>query len=64
MANAYSSDSVIEGIEWKEKSSKPFFLGVQWHPERLALDQPANSLTREIRNKFIEAVKQHSNENY
>lgn len=57
LANAYSPDSVIEGIEWRIKTGKPFFLGVQWHPERLALDQPQNSLTLGIRDTFIEAVK-------
>ncbi|CAN5279543.1 hypothetical protein BH23BAC1_BH23BAC1_09690 [soil metagenome] len=64
LANAYSPDSVIEGIEWREKAGKAFFLGVQWHPERLALEQPDNSLTQGIRKKFIEAVKLNKNENY
>ncbi len=59
MTNSYAPDSVIEGIEWKEKAGKPWFLGVQWHPERLALDQPENSLTMGLRLKFLEAVKQN-----
>lgn len=30
--SAYTSDGIIEAIEWE---TYPFFLGVQWHPERL-----------------------------
>src|SRR4030095_5912732 len=34
MVNAKSDDGIIEGIEYLDKEDKPFFLGVQWHPER------------------------------
>ncbi|MBL7137640.1 MAG: gamma-glutamyl-gamma-aminobutyrate hydrolase family protein [Bacteroidales bacterium] len=39
-ANAYGSDGLIEGIELAEKTGQPFFLGVQWHPERMAEENP------------------------
>jgi putative glutamine amidotransferase len=33
--SAISDDGVIEGLEWMELYQKPFFLLVQWHPERM-----------------------------
>lgn len=36
--NAYAPDGFIEGIE---KSSGPFLLAVQWHPEMMAKKEPA-----------------------
>jgi putative glutamine amidotransferase len=32
---AFSADSLIEAIEWKEPQGKPFMIAVQYHPERL-----------------------------
>jgi len=43
MINAKSDDGIIEGIEYSDKKDKPFFLGIQWHPERLDnLKDPAS----------------------
>jgi putative glutamine amidotransferase len=56
--NARAADGTIEGIEWANKTGKPFLLGVQWHPERMFRfhlgDTPASLA---IRNRFIEAIK-------
>lgn len=35
MISAKAADGVVEGIEWKDKKNVAWFLGVQWHPERL-----------------------------
>lgn len=47
--SAYSPDKVVEAIELKDH---PFFIGVQWHPERLS-DKHSQRLFR----YFIRAIK-------
>lgn len=56
MVNSVSPDGVIEGAEWKEKEGEPWMLCVQWHPERMK-DKETNPLSKNIREKFLEAVK-------
>ncbi len=56
--NAWSSEdpSIIEGLEYKDKSNHPFMLCVQWHPERIP-GKEQNPLSQNIKQKFIAAVK-------
>lgn len=58
MINAKSQDDIIEGIEWADKKDKPFFVGVQWHPERMYLQQiESSTLSKNIREYFIKVVR-------
>lgn len=50
--SAYSSDSVIESIEIKNKDTHPFAIGIQWHPEGLT-----DSISNQIGRLFIIQVK-------
>ena len=56
MINSQADDGEIEGIEWKDKTGKPFMLCVQWHPERMFQFQHS-PLSENIRNRFIEEIK-------
>lgn len=56
--NCKSSDGIIEGIEYSDKDNKPFFLGIQWHPERfLNHDEPAS---KNILQRFITESENYS----
>lgn len=58
LINARSEDGITEGIEWADKEGKPFFLGVQWHPERMYLQQlESSTLSKNIREHFLTAVR-------
>ncbi len=50
VANAYSKDMLIEGIEWQHPAGKSFLLGVQWHPERM---EKTNQLSGPLADEFI-----------
>ncbi len=56
--NSKADDGIIEGIEWEDKNGKPFFIGVQWHPERMyTLNLQTSPASKNIRESFIAAVK-------
>lgn len=56
--SAFSADGVIESLEWKEKGAQPFFLAVQWHPERMK--DAENPFTTKIGTSFFDAVRNNS----
>jgi putative glutamine amidotransferase len=63
MANCMSEDGIIEGIEWADKTGKPFMLAVQWHPERMFRFQMQEApLSKILRSKFIESIRQSKEE--
>jgi putative glutamine amidotransferase len=37
---AWTEDSVIEGLRHRDTLQHPFFMGVQWHPERMDPNSP------------------------
>lgn len=58
MANSYadSTDLLIEGLEFKDKTNKSFMLAVQWHPERMK-EKEINPLSQKLKERFLEEVK-------
>jgi len=59
--NARSSDGLIEGIEWINPENKGFLMGVQWHPERMELDNP---LSGKLARRFISECHKYSKANH
>ncbi len=60
--NCTSDDGIIEGVEWDDYNNPTFFLGVQWHPERLfKLHLSESPLTKNIRDRFIAAIQKSIN---
>jgi putative glutamine amidotransferase len=48
-----NGDNIIEAIEWEDQQKRPFFLAVQWHPERMIFDEP---LAGELFEQFLSEV--------
>jgi gamma-glutamyl-gamma-aminobutyrate hydrolase PuuD len=46
----------VEAIEYTDFNQKPFFLGVQWHPERLRIQDSQMPFSINIRQAFIDAA--------
>lgn len=58
--NAKSEDGIIEGLEWEDKTGKPFFLAVQWHPERMDQSELSESpLSKNIREYLLSDIKRN-----
>lgn len=49
-------DHGIEAIEFKAADQKPFFIGVQWHPERMHARE-SNPLSQKIKSRFLSEVR-------
>jgi putative glutamine amidotransferase len=58
VASAFSPDGVVEAMERKEPSGKPFLCLVQWHPERM--DDQDGNFVQNIRSSFIAASHDRS----
>jgi len=54
-ARSGTGDQTIEGIEFKDKTGKPFLLCVQWHPERM-VDKEISPLSLQIKKSFLNAI--------
>ena len=52
---AYAADGTIEGIEMQDH---PWLVGVQWHPEVTAVDDPTQ---QQIFNEFVKAAVANTN---
>jgi len=61
IATALSPDGVIEAVEWEDRTEKPFFSLVQWHPERM-LGTPDNTASRTLAEAFLLAATEQSHE--
>jgi putative glutamine amidotransferase len=48
-----SPDGIVEAIEWQDPAHKPWLVAVQWHPERMSLDEP---LSGPLYGAFLEAA--------
>lgn len=52
-AAAHHADGTIEAIEWLSPMRKPWLAAVQWHPERMGLDEPFSGA---VYRGFLQAV--------
>ncbi len=57
MISAVSTDDVAEAVEYKDKMNKPWLLCVQWHPERLKIDDTIVPFSKNIRESFLQSIK-------
>lgn len=57
-ASASSDDDMAEAVEYKLKKDKGFLLCVQWHPERLDAQKGSLAFSKNIRDAFVQAVRE------
>ena len=50
---ARHADGTIEAIEWRHPMRKPWLAAIQWHPERMGLDEPFSGA---LYRGFLQAV--------
>jgi len=55
VANAVSTDGVVEGLERETTRNGPFLMLVQWHPERM--NNPESAFSMNIKKSFLDAVR-------
>lgn len=51
-----TADRSIEAIEFKDKNSRAFMLGLQWHPERMP-DKESSALSQGVKERFLAEVR-------
>jgi putative glutamine amidotransferase len=57
IATAISDNGVVEGIEKAKKHDDEFFLLVQWHPERMDVNNPFSG---KLRQAFLKACREYN----
>lgn len=55
VASSFSTDGIIESIEWLEEAGKPYLSLVQWHPERMR--DETSLLTAKIKEDFLKQIR-------
>jgi putative glutamine amidotransferase len=55
VANCFSQDGVIEGLERTDPKNRSYLMLVQWHPERM--NDQSNPLTATIKKSFLDQVR-------
>ncbi|MCA4893983.1 MAG: gamma-glutamyl-gamma-aminobutyrate hydrolase family protein [Cytophagales bacterium] len=55
VANCFSQDGVIEGLERMDPKNRPYLMLVQWHPERM--NDQSSPLTTNIKKSFLDQVR-------
>lgn len=55
---ARAEEPIVEAIQWKDAENKPFYLGVQWHPERM-VDQNS-PFSYNIRQAFLDYILENT----
>ncbi len=58
LPNVYDEEdnTLIEGMEFRDKTNKGFMLCVQWHPERMR-NKEANPFSQKIKERFLEEIR-------